>query len=74
MGVFEFPAFAKGTTAIAAEMGRCTAAGATTIVGGGDSVAAVAQAGLQVRQALQTPSGKNKGKIKPPRGRSSRGG
>ena len=48
MGVFEMPQFAKGTTYVAEEMARCTAKGATTIVGGGDSVAAVAQAGLQV--------------------------
>ena len=54
MGVFEWPAFAKGTNAVAAEMARCTAAGATTIVGGGDSVAAVAQAGLQVSSSLGT--------------------
>jgi phosphoglycerate kinase len=44
MGVFEVPAFAKGTIAIA----RAVAAnsGATSIVGGGDSVAAVHQAGV----------------------------
>ena len=43
MGVFEMPAFAKGTFAIAEAM---TEADATTIVGGGDSVAAVEQAGV----------------------------
>jgi len=43
MGVFEFPAFAKGTTAVA-EM--VAASGATSIVGGGDSVSAIQQAGL----------------------------
>ncbi|GMA63103.1 phosphoglycerate kinase [Alicyclobacillus fastidiosus] len=43
MGVFEMPAFAKGTFAIAEAM---VEADATTIVGGGDSVAAVEQAGV----------------------------
>ncbi|CAI5468480.1 unnamed protein product [Closterium sp. Yama58-4] len=46
MGVFEFPAFAKGTIAIAETLAGATAKGATTIIGGGDSVAAVEQAGL----------------------------
>ena len=44
MGVFEFPAFAKGTTAIAEVLAGLS--GATTIIGGGDSVAAIQQAGL----------------------------
>ena len=46
MGVFETPPFDKGTTAIAEAMAAATARGATTIVGGGDSAAAVARAGL----------------------------
>jgi phosphoglycerate kinase len=46
MGVFEMPAFAKGTLAIAKAVAGATANGATSIVGGGDSVAAVHQAGL----------------------------
>lgn len=41
MGVFEIPAFAEGTNAIARCIASRTAAGAITIVGGGDSVAAV---------------------------------
>ncbi|HEV2179255.1 MAG TPA: phosphoglycerate kinase [Gemmatimonadaceae bacterium] len=41
MGVFEKPPFDRGTRAIADAMARATAAGATTIVGGGDSAAAV---------------------------------
>lgn len=46
MGVFEFPKFAQGTFNVAKTLADCTAQGATTIVGGGDSVAAVEQAGL----------------------------
>jgi phosphoglycerate kinase len=46
MGVFEMPAFAKGTVEIAQAVAAATAAGATSIVGGGDSVAAVHQAGV----------------------------
>jgi phosphoglycerate kinase len=46
MGVFEIPAFAKGTVEIAKAVAAATAAGATSIVGGGDSVAAVHQAGV----------------------------
>ncbi len=46
MGVFEMPNYARGTLAIAEAMSKATASGATTVVGGGDSVAAVEQAGL----------------------------
>ena len=46
MGVFEMPAFAKGTLEIAKAVAAATTAGATSIVGGGDSVAAVHQCGL----------------------------
>jgi phosphoglycerate kinase len=46
MGVFEMPAFAKGTLAIAQAVAAATTAGATSIVGGGDSVAAIHQSGL----------------------------
>ncbi|HEX9007450.1 MAG TPA: phosphoglycerate kinase, partial [Bacteroidota bacterium] len=47
MGVFEMPNFAAGTLAVANALAEATKAGATTIVGGGDSAAAVAQAGLE---------------------------
>lgn len=47
MGVFETPPFDHGTLAIARAMAHATAKGAITIVGGGDSAAAVAQAGLE---------------------------
>ncbi|MGI6377171.1 MAG: phosphoglycerate kinase [Anaerolineae bacterium] len=43
MGVFEFPAFAEGTFALARAL---AASHATTIIGGGDSAAAVEQSGL----------------------------
>jgi phosphoglycerate kinase len=46
MGVFEMPAFAKGTLEIARAVAAATAGGATSIVGGGDSVAAIHAAGL----------------------------
>ena len=49
MGVFEMPAFAKGTLEIAKAVAASTDAGATSIVGGGDSVAAIHQAGLADR-------------------------
>ena len=47
MGVFETPPFDAGTRAVADAMAKATRAGATTIVGGGDSAAAVAQLGLE---------------------------
>ena len=46
MGVFEMPAFAKGTLEIAKAVADATTAGATSIIGGGDSVAAVHQSGV----------------------------
>lgn len=46
MGVFEMPAFAHGTKAIARAVADATRKGAFSLVGGGDSVAAVNQMGL----------------------------
>ncbi len=46
VGIFEIPAFATGTIAIAEALARSSA---TTIIGGGDSVTAVKQAGLADR-------------------------
>lgn len=46
MGVFEIEPFAAGTMAIAKKLAEITQKGATTVVGGGDSVAALAKAGL----------------------------
>jgi phosphoglycerate kinase len=47
MGVFEMSNFANGTLEVARLLVEATKAGATTIVGGGDSAAAVAQAGFE---------------------------
>ena len=46
MGVFEFDAFAKGTLAVAKAVAKATEEGAVSIVGGGDSVAALKKTGL----------------------------
>lgn len=46
MGVFEFDKFAKGTEAIAGTLAELTPQGVTTIIGGGDSVAAVEKVGV----------------------------
>jgi phosphoglycerate kinase len=47
MGVFETPPFDGGTRAVAEALADSTKAGGTTIVGGGDSAAAVAELGLE---------------------------
>jgi phosphoglycerate kinase len=49
MGVFETPPFDHGTLAVARSMASATGRGAVTVIGGGDSAAAVAQAGLTDR-------------------------
>ena len=46
MGVFEMEPFATGTLAVAEALATATEGGALTVVGGGDSVAAIQQAGL----------------------------
>ncbi|KAG1662126.1 hypothetical protein FOA52_012988 [Chlamydomonas sp. UWO 241] len=46
MGVFEFPNFANGTVSVANKLAQLTPEGCITIIGGGDSVAAVEQAGV----------------------------
>jgi len=46
LGMFEKPAFAQGTLAMARAVAAATKSGATSIVGGGDSVAAVEQSGV----------------------------
>lgn len=47
MGVFEMPNFAIGTNAIAQALVDATANGSVTVIGGGDSAAAISQAGLE---------------------------
>ena len=49
MGVFEIPAYAEGTVGVAADVAKATKRGAFTVVGGGDSLAAVHQAGVETQ-------------------------
>jgi len=49
MGVFEMKPFAKGTVGVANALAAATDSGAITVAGGGDSAAAIAQAGLTDR-------------------------
>lgn len=51
MGVFEFEKFAKGTEAIAGTLAELTDQGTSTIIGGGDSVAAVEKVGVADRMS-----------------------
>ena len=57
MGVFETPPFDAGTIAVARGLAAAGAGGATTIVGGGDSVAALARAGLADRMSHVSTGG-----------------
>jgi phosphoglycerate kinase len=49
MGVFEVEAYAEGTVGVAREVAKATKRGAFTVVGGGDSLAAVNRAGLEAQ-------------------------
>ena len=57
MGVFEMPAFAKGTFAIAKSLAELTQNGAYTLVGGGDSVAALKASGLEDKVSYVSTGG-----------------
>ena len=57
MGVFEKPPFDVGTFAVARAMAVATDRGATTIIGGGDSAAAVAVAGLESKMSHVSTGG-----------------
>ena len=57
MGVFEKPPFDAGTRAIAEALASATDKGATTIIGGGDSAAAVSEAGLESRMSHVSTGG-----------------
>jgi len=57
LGVFEFPSFAKGTIAVGEAIGEATRAGAFSLVGGGDSVAAVKQFGLETQMSYISTGG-----------------
>lgn len=54
LGIFEIPSFAKGTIAVAQAL---ASSGATTIIGGGDSVTAVKQAGLASKMTFISTGG-----------------
>jgi len=57
LGVFEFSNFAKGTISVGESIGEATRAGAYSLVGGGDSVAAVKQLGLAPKMSYISTGG-----------------
>jgi triosephosphate isomerase len=57
VGVFEFDAFAKGTEEVAKMVAEATARGTVTVVGGGDSVAAVNKFGLASKMSHVSTGG-----------------
>ena len=57
MGVFEMPAFEKGTSAIAKSVAKATSSGAFSLIGGGDSVAAIKKFNLQDKVSFISTGG-----------------
>ena len=57
MGVFEFPKYAKGTIEIGESIALATKSGSFSLVGGGDSVAAVKQFGLENKMSYISTGG-----------------
>ena len=57
VGVFEFDSFAKGTGEVAKLVAEATGRGAVTVVGGGDSVAAVNKFGLAEKMSHVSTGG-----------------
>jgi phosphoglycerate kinase len=57
MGVFEMPHFAQGTKAVAEAVAESTGKGAFTLIGGGDSAAAIYQFGLAERVSYVSTGG-----------------
>jgi phosphoglycerate kinase len=57
MGVFEVDKFSKGTNGVADQLAQITRKGATTIVGGGDSVAALSKANLEKKMTHVSTGG-----------------
>jgi 3-phosphoglycerate kinase len=57
MGVFEIEEFSQGTRGVASAVAEATDRGAVTIVGGGDSAAAVAEMGLEDRMSHVSTGG-----------------
>ncbi|NLF32456.1 MAG: phosphoglycerate kinase [Planctomycetes bacterium] len=71
MGVFEKKDYATGTRSVAEAVGKATSAGATSVIGGGDSAAAVEEMGLESRMThISTGGGASltylEGKAMPP--------
>ena len=57
LGVFEFENFAAGTIALGEQIAKSTAAGTFSLVGGGDSVAAVKQFGFEAKMSYISTGG-----------------
>ena len=57
MGVFEREAYASGTKAVAEAVAKATDGGAISVIGGGDSAAAVEQMGLAARMTHVSTGG-----------------